>query len=129
MKIEIGFSSVLRLTGDSDWSSEIISVWVPDQCCNSAAHAAVASHLSTLFLHCFLSAKPARAAIGRWTGVASVCEWCLGLAVFHQFLGPLLSALAGKNQEPEGPKSSDADARVSVCQSDSLLVIFAAESS
>ena len=55
--------------------------------CNSQAHAAVAGHLSTLFLHCFMSAKPARAAVGRWTGVASVCEWCLGLASFSPIPG------------------------------------------
>ena len=116
----IRLGSIFRLTGDSDWSSETISVWVQDRFCNSQAHAAVASHLSTLFLHCFLSAKPARAAVGRGTGVASVCEWCLGLAVFHRFLGPLLSALAGKNvgkpdasQPVEEPKSADADARIS----------------
>ena len=68
-----------------------------------------------------MSAKPARAAVGRWTGVASVCEWCLGLAVFHRFLAPLFSALASKNagksdasQTAGEPKSADADARVSV---------------
>ncbi len=84
----------------------------------TAAHNAVAEVVTTLFLHCFLHAKPARVAQARWTGVASVVEWCLGLGLFHCMLGPLLGSLAagwdhietiGNGSNGPGPGNGNGD--------------------
>ena len=106
-----------RMVGHSDWTSATITVWVPngfEAAAGSTVHQAVASHLSVLFTHVFTGAKPAKAAQARWTGVASVCAWCLGLGVFHNMLAPILAALAGGSKpETDMRTANDVDARTS----------------
>ena len=59
-------------------------------------HASLADHVTALVSHIFLGHKPARPSQSRWTGVAHVCQWSLGLALFHRLLGPLLCYLSAK---------------------------------
>ena len=76
-------------------------------------HKAVAHHVTVLFRHIFLSVKPSKPAQSRWTGVASVANFTLSLALFHRMLAPLFASLTAKdgNSASSTVKSTDADAR------------------
>ena len=73
-------------------------------------------HLTALLCHVFLSCRPARPSQSRWTGVANVCQFALGLALCHRLLKPLLCALSAKKDDGDGDGNGDvanmdADAR------------------
>ena len=70
-------------------------------------HASLADHLTALVSHIFLGHKPARPSQSRWTGVAHVCQWALGLALFHRLLGPLLCSLSAKKTDDAGGDDSN----------------------
>lgn len=74
----------------------------------------VSEHLSALISHVFLHSKPARPSQSRWTGVANVAEWCLGLALFHQFLALLLGALSAKAGSNTADSTMDVDVMASI---------------
>ena len=116
------FSLSPRLCGYSEWSSEIISVYVNDTAAaeqnDGCLKNALAEHLFALVSHVFLHCKPARPSQSRWTGVASVAQWALGLFLFHRMLQPLFVALASGNTADEGAVM-DADVTASGNDSDS----------
>ena len=86
----------MRLVGFSDWSSDTITVYLPDTShVSPMLLEAIADHICTLYDHVFMTAKPQKPTQSRWTGVAAVAQFCLGLALFHNLLAPLLGALAG----------------------------------
>lgn len=74
----------------------------------------VSEHLSALISHVFLHSKPARPSQSRWTGVANVAEWCLGLALFHQFLTLLFGALSAKAGSNTADSTMDVDVMASI---------------
>lgn len=107
----------LRLTGYSDWGSESIDVFINEETATvlttkgdahqeeilrTRLHTALTEHLSAIVGHVFLGRKPARPAQSRWTGVADVCQWCLGLSLFHKLFKPLLGALSSKSDDLAG---------------------------
>lgn len=118
----------VRLCGYSNWKTEQIIVYVSDEtaaeCFDPRKQAmlkkAVCEHLSALVAYVFMHAKPSRPSQSRWTGVANVAQWTLGLALFHRFLKPLFTALSTKLDVPDADANSagttmDTDARDPSC--------------
>lgn len=95
----------LRLVGESDWASRSITCFFDVDGLTSSREVLVdglANHVTVLCEHLFLSTKPPRPTQSRWTGVPGVCQWCLGLELFHQTLAPLLQALSDKKDSGSG---------------------------
>ena len=94
------------MCGSSNWqSSDAIVVFIDDNTLHRAKaddkiwqllERSVTEHLSALIAHVYLHSKPACPSQSRWTGVPNVAQWCLGLALFHQFLMLLFGALSSK---------------------------------
>ena len=115
----------LRLVGYSDWNRQDVHIYLDpttfakaqlDVTTLERLRRALADHVSALVSHVFLGYKPARPSQSRWTGVAHVCQWALGLALFHRILKPLLSALstnASTSENSADPASRSMD--VDVC--------------
>ena len=110
-----------RLLGYSDWNSPTMSVYVEDSSIQEESQrqnlrAVICSHLTILFRHIFLSKKPSRPAQSRWTGVASVAAFTLGLSLCHRLLAPLFASLTAKDKEDgsgQAVRSTDADVAAS----------------
>jgi hypothetical protein len=93
--------------GHSNWQTDEITVVIralaeggPEP--NANYLAALAQKISMLVKHVFLSCKPMQPAQARWTGVANVGSWALGLRMFHK----LLTAIV-KNLQLKGDKDND----------------------
>lgn len=128
----------LRLVGYSDWNLPDVRIYLDPRTFAKAQldvgafqrlRSALADHLSALVTHVFLGYKPARPSQSRWTGVAHVCQWSLGLALFHRILKPLLSALSmnASSENSADPASRSMD--VDVCDWVNQSVKSAAEPS
>lgn len=96
--------SLLRLVGFSDWNSDVMTIFIEDSVMANErlfqrVQTAVGEHLVTLFLHLFLSSKPSRPSQSRWTGVASVAQFTLSLALCHRLLQPLFAGLTSKDEK------------------------------
>lgn len=123
----------LRFCGHSNWKMQQIIVYISDETANcpdphkqTMLRRGVAEHLCALVGYVFMHCKPARPSQARWTGIAHVAQWTLGLALFHQFLKPLFTALSAKSDDDS--KDSDTagntmDADVRVQASCSLLTV------
>ena len=120
----------LRLVGYSDWNLPDVHIYMDPMTFAQAPldvttferlRSALADHLSALVTHVFLGYKPARPSQSRWTGVAHVCQWSLGLALFHRILKPLLMALSmntsSENSADPASRSMDVDVCDQVNQS------------
>ena len=112
----------MRLVGYSNWQASDISVYVADSALRddvrgdvNRLHDAIAHHVTVLFRHIFLSRKPSRPSQSRWTGVASVANFALSLALCHGLLKPLFESLSGKDDKISSMQqhSTDADAGAS----------------
>ena len=86
---------------------------VPNPAANEFLLDSLSNHVAVLCEHLFLSSKPPRPAESRWTGVPSVCRWCLAFSCFHQLLGPLLKALAAGAKD-----SGDAETQAATLDND-----------
>ena len=85
---------------------------------------AVADHVTVLYRHVFLSSKPSRPAQARWTGVANVAEFALGLSLAFGMLQPLFASLASKDSSTGGmAQNADKDADVGAQLTESEAVV------
>lgn len=107
-----------RLVGYSDWQGKDLIVYVDDSALDNGMQQeklrhAVVDHVTILYRHIFLASKPSRPAQARWTGVASVAEFALGLSLSFGMLQPLFASLASKDSDSSGlAKTMDKDADV-----------------
>ena len=107
-----------RLVGYSDWQGKDLIVYVDDSALENGMQQeklrhAVVDHVTILYRHIFLASKPSRPAQARWTGVASVAEFALGLSLSFGMLQPLFASLASKDSDSSGlAKTMDKDADV-----------------
>lgn len=117
----------LRFCGHSNWKMEQIVVYISDETADcpdpdkqAMLRRGVVEHLCALVGYVFMHCKPARPSQSRWTGIAHVSQWTLGLALFHRFLSPLFAALSAKSDAATCKDSDnagstiDTDARVQV---------------
>ena len=78
----------------------------------AALKTALVEHLVALATHVFMSHKPAKPSQSRWTGVAHVTQWALGLMLFHRLLRPLFTALSSKQDAGSNADIPELDADV-----------------
>ena len=78
-------------------------------------HRSLTEHLTALVSCLFMGSKPAKPSQSRWTGMANCAQWALCLAMWHQLLNPLFTALAsGQTTDvSENATTMDADVRSS----------------
>lgn len=75
----------MRLTGHGDWRSKKVTILF-EQGHTPATAQRLGTLVAALAKHVFLGLKPMCPAQARWTGVANVARFALGLQCFHQIL-------------------------------------------